>query len=190
MICPFLWALHSISNSVRLWGHPFSSIPLWTYHWISFSLGFSPFLSLKFFKTGTIMGQNFWLWDGNPIPPVDALSFCWRWALQVSSSNCRTFHLWFLPLSPENLSAPRTLIHSGWSPTSYLLKLPVPILSAGFQDFSLIPSTKYQIMFPCPLSHPGPSLLLPSWDCFLLFCRCFHQPSCFIESKMALWAQM
>nr|AAQ91060.1 LRRGT00104 [Rattus norvegicus] len=33
----------------------------------------SSFLSLKFFKAGAILGQKFLLWDGNPIPPLDAV---------------------------------------------------------------------------------------------------------------------
>ena len=68
MIGPFLWVLYSLSNSVRPWGLHLSWVPLWVCCWISFSLGSSPFLSLQFFQTGTIMGQSFWLWDGNPIP--------------------------------------------------------------------------------------------------------------------------
>jgi hypothetical protein len=33
------------------------------------------------------------LQDGNPIPPLDALFFYWRWALQVPSPHCRALHL-------------------------------------------------------------------------------------------------
>ena len=33
------------------------------------------------------MGQRFCLWDDNPIPPLDALSFYWRWTLQVPFSH-------------------------------------------------------------------------------------------------------
>jgi hypothetical protein len=59
MIGPFLWALHSLSYSVRSWGLPLSWIPLWACHWIFFSSGFSLFPSLQFFHTGTIIGQSF-----------------------------------------------------------------------------------------------------------------------------------
>ena len=58
VIGPFLWVLHSISNSVRSWGIPLSWIPLWACHW-TFSSSSYPFLSLKFFQTGRIMGQSF-----------------------------------------------------------------------------------------------------------------------------------
>jgi hypothetical protein len=59
-----LQAYHSISNSVRTRGLPLSWIPIWACHWTSFLSGSSPFLSLKFLQTGTILGQSIWLWDG------------------------------------------------------------------------------------------------------------------------------
>jgi hypothetical protein len=68
MIGPFLWALHSLRNSVRPLVLLLSWIPIWACRWTSFSLGSSPFLSLQFFQTGPTMGQSFWLWNGNPIP--------------------------------------------------------------------------------------------------------------------------
>ena len=46
MIDPFLWVLHSLSNSVRPWDLPLSWIPLWACHWTFFSSGSSPFPSL------------------------------------------------------------------------------------------------------------------------------------------------
>jgi hypothetical protein len=46
MLHLFLWALHSLSNSVRPWGFPLSWILIWPCHWIFFSLGSSPFPSL------------------------------------------------------------------------------------------------------------------------------------------------
>jgi hypothetical protein len=77
-------------------------------------------------------GSEFWLWDGNTKPSLDALSFCWRWVLQVPSLQCRAFHLRFLSLSSESLSPPRSLLHSGGSskpPTSWGCML--PFFSAG-----------------------------------------------------------
>jgi hypothetical protein len=56
-IGPFLWAHHSISNSARPWGLP----------WSSFSLVSSPLISLRLFQTGTVLVQSLWQWDGNPI---------------------------------------------------------------------------------------------------------------------------
>jgi hypothetical protein len=96
-------------------------------------------------------GQSFWLWDGNHF---SHLMFClsWKWALQVPSPHqCRAFHLKYLPSSPESFSPPRSLLHSRGPPTSYLLKLPLSIPSAGFQGFSL---------FPHPISDHVP--LFPS----------------------------
>jgi hypothetical protein len=46
MIGPFLWMLHSLSNSVRPWDLPLSWIPLWACCWTFFSSGSSPFPSL------------------------------------------------------------------------------------------------------------------------------------------------
>ena len=87
------------------------------------------------------MPQQFWIrvFDcGMATPPLhrDVLSFYWRWALQVPSPHCRAFHLRSLPLSPESLSLPRSLVHPRGSPTSHLPRLPVSILSAGPQGFS------------------------------------------------------
>jgi hypothetical protein len=59
MLGPDLWALHSLSNSVRPWGLPLSCISLWACPWTFFSSGFSPFPSLQFFQTGTIIGRSF-----------------------------------------------------------------------------------------------------------------------------------
>jgi hypothetical protein len=59
MIGPFLWAFHTLSNSVRPWGLPSSWIQLWTCCWTFFSSGPSPFLSLQFFQTAKIMDQSF-----------------------------------------------------------------------------------------------------------------------------------
>jgi hypothetical protein len=43
MIGPFLWALHSLSNSVRSWDLPMNWTPLWACHSTFFSSGSSPF---------------------------------------------------------------------------------------------------------------------------------------------------
>ena len=156
MIVSFLWAQHSISNSIRPWCLSLSWIPVWACHWISFSSGFSPFLSLLFFQTVTIMSQSFWLWDGHPNFPLDVLSLHWRRTLQVGS----------LPLNPEILSPPRSLVHS--RRFSHLL----PNKVFCFHSFcwssvlqSCSPPPQYLIMFlsscPCPLFHPSASFPLP-----------------------------
>jgi hypothetical protein len=67
VIGPFLWALNSINNSVRSWGIPLRWIPLWACRWTSLYSISSLRLSLQFFQTATIMGQSFWLWNGNPL---------------------------------------------------------------------------------------------------------------------------
>jgi hypothetical protein len=141
MIGPFLWAHHSICNSVRPWCLSLSWIPILACHWISFSSGFSPFLSLLFFQTETIMSQSYWLWDGNPIFSLDVLSLRWRRTLQVPSPHCTAFHLRFLSLSPEILSPPRSLVHS-----------------RGF--FHLLP--KQSFLFPFFLLVLSPSVLFPT----------------------------
>jgi hypothetical protein len=58
IIVPFLWVLHSLSNSVWLLDIPLSWIPLWASRWTFFCSGSSPFPSLYFFQTGKIMGQR------------------------------------------------------------------------------------------------------------------------------------
>jgi hypothetical protein len=45
-----------------------------------------------------------------------SLTFCWRWVLQVPFPQYRAFHLSSLPLSPESLSPPRSLVRYGGSP--------------------------------------------------------------------------
>ena len=80
MIGPFLWALHSLSNSVRFWGLPLSQILLWTCCWTFFSSGSSPFSSLQFFQTGTIMCQSF-----DCEMAITSLTWCPVFLLEVSS---------------------------------------------------------------------------------------------------------
>ena len=137
-------------------------IPVWACHLTSFPSVSSPFLSLQFFHTGTIMGQS----CDCGMAPLSFLSFCWRWALQVPTPHCRTFHLRSLPLSPEYLSPPGSLVHSRRSPHR------LPSEGACFHSFcwpsglqSCFSTPQYLIMFPfslpCPLSHPDPSLLTP-----------------------------
>jgi hypothetical protein len=46
MLGPFLWPLHSLSNSVRPWDLPLSWIPLWACCYTFVSSGSSPFPSL------------------------------------------------------------------------------------------------------------------------------------------------
>jgi hypothetical protein len=117
---------------------------------------------LQFFYTGTILGQNFWVWDSNPIPLLNALSFYWRRILQVSSPHCWAFHLRSLPLSSENLSPSRSLVHSrAPTPTPptevvYFRSLCWP---SGFTPGP--PITNHVPLFPCSslsLSHSVLSL--------------------------------
>jgi hypothetical protein len=83
-----------------------------------------------------------------------------RYPVFFPSPYCWAFHLSSLPLIPESLSPPSSLVHSGGSPpTSYLPRLPVFILSVGPQDFSpffhpvpdqvpLSPSLPHPVHFP------------------------------------------
>ena len=79
---PFLWVLYSLSNSFRLWDLPFSWIPLWTCNWTFFFSGSSPFPSLQFFQTVTIMSQRC---DGRMATPI--LPWCLVFLLEVSSTS-------------------------------------------------------------------------------------------------------
>jgi hypothetical protein len=81
------------------------------------------------------------------------------------SSNLPPFESW-------QVSSPKSLVFSiGYPLTSYLLSLHISIHSADPQDFSPVSSSSYLIKFPfttTPLSNPGSSFPLPSYDYFLL----------------------
>jgi hypothetical protein len=118
--------------------------------------------SLQFFQTGTIMGESF---DCGMATHslLDALSFCLRWALQVSSAHCRAFHLRSLPLIPESLSSPRFLVHSGGGspqhPTSQVACFHSFFWLSGLHSF---PLSQYHIMFISSLHVHVPSKVPPS----------------------------
>ena len=83
-----------------------------------------------------------------PHPSLDALSSCWRWALQVPSPHCRAFHLRSLPLSPESLSPPRSLVHSGGSPQ--------PFTSQGYLFPFFLLALRASVLFPHPIAGQVP----------------------------------
>jgi hypothetical protein len=49
---------HRINNSVRVWFLPMGWIPSWASHWMAFSPVSGPFLSLRLFLIGTILGEK------------------------------------------------------------------------------------------------------------------------------------
>jgi hypothetical protein len=81
------------------------------------------------------------------------MSSCWRWTLQVPSPYCQLFHLRFLPLSPENLSLPKSLVHSGGS-------LQPPVSQYFLFPFFLL-ALRASVLFPhlTPDQVPHPPLL-------------------------------
>jgi hypothetical protein len=93
--------------------------------------------------------------EWHPPPSHDALYFCWRWTLQVPSSQCRAFHLRTLPLSPENLSTPRSLVHSGGSPQ------PPTSQSCLFPFFLL--ALRAPVIFPHPIPDQVPLFSQPTF---------------------------
>jgi hypothetical protein len=104
-----------------------------------------------------------------PHPLLDALSFYWRWALQVPSPHCRAFHLRSVPLGLESLSPPRSLVHSRGShqpPTSQGCFFHSLCWLSGLQSF---PPTQYQIMSPKPPSPFPPTSLPPSYLVVVFF---------------------
>lgn len=120
-----------------------------------------------FFKTGTILDQSFWLWDNNPIPPLDVLSFYWRRTLQVPFPHCWVFRPRFLPLSPESFLPPRSLVHSRGSLYLLLPEVAYSIHSSGTPGFSPVshPVPDHVPPFPFPSPLPPRSLtLLLLWD--------------------------
>jgi hypothetical protein len=82
-------------------------------------------------------------------PSFDTLSSCWRWALKVPSPYCLAFHLRSLPLSPESLSPPRSLVQS-------LEGLPPPFFPGYLFQFFLL-ALRASVLFPNP--HPN------TWPC-------------------------
>ena len=102
-------------------------------------------------------GSEFLTVDGNPIPPLDALSFYSRWMLQVPSPQCCAFHLKSLPVSPELLLPPRFLVLSRGS------SCPLPTFPGCIFPFILL-ALRASLLFPAhlvfdhvPLSPPLPS---------------------------------
>jgi hypothetical protein len=132
------------------------------YHWTSFSSGLLHFSTYSSFSQ-----EQFWVrvfdWPWQPIPPPDALSFHWRWTLQVPSPHWRAFHLRSLPLSSESLSPPR-------SGTFWRVPPPPPSVVVCFHSFCwssglhTYPTSLLPVPFPTQV-HPS---LSPSCDYFLL----------------------
>ena len=93
------------------------------------------------------------MWDGNLNSPLNALSFYWRWTLQVPSPHCWAFHLKSLTLSPESFSPSKSLVHSTVSP-----HLPPPKIAyfhsfcrpSGLHSCFPTPSPQYLITFSFP----------------------------------------
>jgi hypothetical protein len=122
------------------------------------------------FQRETIMGQSFECRMSTPSLPAGG-------ELCKFPPYCGAFHLRSLPLSPESLSPPRSLVHTE-DPHSLLSSEVASFHSfccpSGLQSFSL---TQYQIRFPYPYPHPHPLPVhfsfqvppsLPTYDCFLL----------------------
>ena len=113
----------------------------------------------------------FFLWDSNTIPPLDDLSFYWRWTLWLPSLHWWGFYLRSCPLIPERLSPLRSFVLSTRSP------LP-PSEVACFHSFCwpsellLFPYPKpdHVPLFHSPSSLPlrSPPLCASYGDCFLL----------------------
>jgi hypothetical protein len=119
-----------------------------------------PQAPLHFHPWNSFGQEQLWVRDvtvrWQPHPSLDVLSSCWRWALYVTSTYYQAFHLRSLPLIPESLSPPRSLVEF-WRvlPTSYFLRLPVSILSTcphGFSTNTRSGSPLLPHFLSCPLS--------------------------------------
>ena len=112
-------------------------------------------------------GSELLMWDGNPITHLmPSLSFYWMWILQVPTPHlqvptphCRAFHLRYLHLSPESLSPPRSLVHSGGTPPPSLGDCLFPFFLLALRASGLF---THLIMFLSSSSLSHPSLSLPS----------------------------
>jgi hypothetical protein len=148
MIGPFLWVLHSLSNTIRPWGVPLSWIPLWACLWTDFSSGSSSFPSLQFFQTGTIMGQS--CSCGMTAP---SFTWCSVFLMEVGSissfSLLWAFHLRSLLLNPASLSYLPGLwcILEGYSqtPNSWGCLFPLSLLAL-----------RASVLFPHPVTDHVP----------------------------------
>jgi hypothetical protein len=102
-------------------------------------------------------GSDLCLWDGNPIPhwcPVFLLevgSISSLSLLSGISSKVLPFESW------ESLTSQVSGTFERFPPTSYLLRLPVSILSVGPQSFSSFPSPNTR-SGPPPLPTPFPQV--------------------------------
>jgi hypothetical protein len=127
-----------------------------------------PQASLHFYLCSSFRQEQLWArvltvgWQ--PHPSLDALSFCWRWALQVASPQCSAFHLRSLSLVPR-VSPPRSLIHSAGSPQPLTWGCVFLFFLLALRDFRPFPlpntqscSPLWESGVPHPLSLPGPSL--------------------------------
>jgi hypothetical protein len=156
MIGPFLWVLHSLSNSVRPWDLPLSWILLWAC-WLDllflrlFSISIPIILSDR-----NNYGSEMWLWDGNPHPSLDV--FLLEVVSVSSLSLLLGIYLKFLSLILESLLPPRSLLHSGGSPPNLLFPEVARFHSfcwpSGLQSFSF---SQYQIRLPSPPNFPPSS---------------------------------
>ena len=165
LLGPFLWVLHSLINSVRFQASPWAGS-----HFGPVDGPSCHQAPLHFHPCSSFKQEQLWVrvvtvgWQSHS--SLDVLSPCWRYTLYVPSSYCLAFHLRSLPLHPESVSPPRTLVHSGGYPN---LLFPEVACFHSFcwpsqlKSFSLI---QYQIssphtppttiLLPCPPSLPGP----------------------------------
>ena len=102
MIGSFLWAFHSLHSCVRSCGSPWAGSHFGPNVGPSFPQAPLQFHPYSCFRQKQLLVRLLTVgWQ--PHPSFDALSFSWRWALQVPSPQWRAFHLRSLPFSPEIL---------------------------------------------------------------------------------------
>jgi hypothetical protein len=133
-----------------------SRIPCWACHWTFFSSGSSPFPSLQFFQVGTIMGESC-----DCGMAISSLIGCPVFLLELGSISSPSLHLRSLPLGPESLSSPRSVVHSGGS-----AQPPAPEVACFhyFCSSSGFPNTRSgpPLTPRTPLSSFAPRSLTPS----------------------------
>jgi hypothetical protein len=121
-------------------------------HWNFFPSGSSPFPSLQFFHTFTILGQSFDYGMVIPPPLMPCLSAgggLYKFPLSNVGHFIPAFESW------ESLTSKVSGAFWRVPPTSYLLGLPLPILSVGPQSFSPFTSPNTRSVSPLP-STPHP----------------------------------
>ena len=135
MIGPFMWVLHSLSNSVRPWGLPLSCIPIWACPWTFFLTH----ALLHFCPCSSFRQEQLWVRDFDCAMATASLTLCPVFLLEVDSRSS-TSPLKLSGLKAEDLRG-KLLIwnHVLWRKCIviwiYLRRLNISFLCINYNDW-------------------------------------------------------